>query len=51
MNGETKESTTAYGLNILESIRATTDKKYAQLLYYYLHAIIYPPDTHLELRS
>ncbi|KAI4865021.1 Bromodomain-containing protein [Hypoxylon rubiginosum] len=25
-NGETSESTTAYGLNILESIRATTDK-------------------------
>ncbi|KAI0466603.1 Bromodomain-containing protein [Xylaria cf. heliscus] len=25
-NGETNESTTAYGLNILESIRATTDK-------------------------
>ncbi|KAI1136118.1 Bromodomain-containing protein [Hypoxylon sp. FL0543] len=25
-NGETPESTTAYGLNILESIRATTDK-------------------------
>ncbi|XXH05666.1 Cyclin-dependent kinases regulatory subunit (Cell division control protein cks1) [Hypoxylon texense] len=25
-NGETAESTTAYGLNILESIRATTDK-------------------------
>ncbi|KAK6949249.1 hypothetical protein Daesc_009323 [Daldinia eschscholtzii] len=25
-NGETTESTTAYGLNILESIRATTDK-------------------------
>ncbi|KAI0103450.1 Bromodomain-containing protein [Daldinia grandis] len=26
IDGETKESTTAYGLNILESIRATTDK-------------------------
>ncbi|KAI0804387.1 hypothetical protein GGR55DRAFT_698736 [Xylaria sp. FL0064] len=27
-DGETSESTTAYGLSILESIRATTDKKY-----------------------
>jgi len=27
--GESAESTTAYGLNILETIRATTDKKYA----------------------
>lgn len=27
-DGETNESTTAYGLSMLESIRATTDKKY-----------------------
>lgn len=35
VNGETAESTTAYGLNILESIRATTDKNGRQVAPYF----------------